>query len=135
MHTLLGNPDADCVQMAQLMLYNGATALAIASVSNPGGKTPAAEGPDNVRDGSMDTKWLDFNKESLVLTLEDPQRVDGYSWATANDDEARDPVRWVVEGSTDGGSTWTELDSQSAGDDDVPRARQQMLPKFNIEQP
>lgn len=36
-----------------------------------------------------------------------------YSYITANDTPARDPVSWVLEKSVDGGVTWATLDTQS----------------------
>ena len=38
--------------------------LAVAQVSNPGGRTPSKEKPEKLIDGSSSTKWLDFNKKA-----------------------------------------------------------------------
>lgn len=82
-------------------------------VTNPGGRTPAAETADKLIDGLATTKWLDFHKSSVVFDFGSAVAIDGYRFTTANDAIERDPVRWVLEGSTDG-STWTLVDHMNA---------------------
>ncbi len=83
------------------------------TVTNPGGNTPGAEGPENIIDGNTGTKWLDFTKFSpLVFQFPAPVTIDAYTFATANDDPERDPVSWTFEGSVNG-TTWTLIDQKT----------------------
>ena len=43
--------------------------VAIAGATNPGGRNPARESPTNLADSSPRTKWLDFNKRPVVISL------------------------------------------------------------------
>lgn len=80
-----------------------------ATVSNPGGSSPAAETPAKIIDGLTSTKWLDFNRKGLIFSFTAPVKVDGYRFATGNDAIERDPVSWTLEGSDDQFS-WTLID-------------------------
>jgi hypothetical protein len=53
------------VQLGEFRFVDKGTPLNLAgvTVSNPGGNTPLAEGPANVRDNHHGTKWLDFNQQ------------------------------------------------------------------------
>ena len=93
------------------------------AVTNPGGNTPAAEGPDKVNDEDAGTKWLDFNKSNLVYDFGAPVDIDSYYFVTANDAPERDPVRWTMEGSNDQ-TTWTLIDNVNAFDFPTPQGRQ-----------
>lgn len=108
---LRNDATANSIQMSELQFYlagsqvpwNGAT------VTNPGGSTPAGEIPAYVKDGLTSTKWLDFNKKGLVFAFTAATTVDAYRFATANDSTERDPVSWTLEGSDDQ-ITWTLID-------------------------
>ncbi|MES2440866.1 MAG: hypothetical protein V4584_17500 [Verrucomicrobiota bacterium] len=110
------------VQVSEFKLrFRGATVdMAQASVTNPGGNTPATEGAAKLTDGLASTKWLDFNKRAVVFQFPQAVSVDGYSFTTANDSAERDPANWRLEGSDDG-TSWVLLDEVINGS--VPTAR------------
>ena len=55
--TGLRNWGTNCVQVAELALYNGDTKLTSGVATNPGGDSPTAEGADKLIDGDIGTKW------------------------------------------------------------------------------
>ena len=110
-------------QMSEFRLLNNGNAIDLSSVTvtNPGGSNPNNEQPPNAVDGSVHTKWLDFDIDSpesfdcdpssqLVLDfgVGNVATFDEYTWATANDVIGRDPISWSLFGSQDG-SNWIEL--------------------------
>lgn len=102
---------ASIVQLSEFRLYDtDGVEIAIASASNTDVNNPCGEGADNAIDGSTSTKWLHFNEGDLVLALTLPSEIGSYSWATANDEEGRDPVMWTLLGYDDDASTWMTLD-------------------------
>lgn len=104
---------ANSVQLAEFQLLLGANRVTGASASNPRGRNPSGEGPQQGQDGNPETKWLDFNKTMpLVLDFGVPAVVDGYRLASANDAPERDPISWRVEGSHDA-VHWALLDEQA----------------------
>lgn len=102
------------VQLAEFQLMKNGTRLASTTATNPGGSNaPAAtEGAQKANDDLTTTKWLDFNRQPLVLDFGVPIVADGYRFATANDADSRDPVSWRIEGSHDG-SYWRVLDERA----------------------
>jgi hypothetical protein len=70
--------------------------------TNQNGSNPAGEEPGNAIDDNVNTKFLDFNKGSLVIDFGMSTTFDTYTWATANDAIERDPVSWMLSGSDDG---------------------------------
>ena len=115
-----------CVQLSEFQLFNGSTQVTGATATNPGGSNPSAEQPPKAVDGSVDTKWLDFNKLPLVLTYSSAVTIDNYRWATANDTPQRDPIRWTLEGSANG-TAWTLIDDRSDVDQTVTTVRKTYL--------
>ncbi|MBK1881221.1 discoidin domain-containing protein, partial [Luteolibacter pohnpeiensis] len=87
----------------QLVNLNGVT------VDNGGATTPDAEGPANVIDGDVTTKWYQGVNGPLVFDFGTATAIDGYRFVTANDYPDRDPQRWTLEGSSDG-LTWNVID-------------------------
>ena len=81
-------------------------------------------------DSDTSTKWLDFNRGSLVFDFgPSGSRVATYNWATANDTQLRDPIQWRFEASNDTRS-WFNLDETCAkGDVAVPTTRSGTMPK------
>lgn len=70
-------------------------------------------------DGLKSTKWEepDGAKGSwIIYKLPDDsmQKLSAYQLTSANDAQERDPKDWVLEGSNDGGQTWSVLDSQKS---------------------
>lgn len=96
------------LQISEFVLSYDGSPLTGGTATNPGGNNPANEGPANARDGNTATKWLDSNKQPLVVTFPARRAVGAYNFATANDVPERDPVSWFVEGSNDG-FTWVPL--------------------------
>ena len=47
------------------------------------------------------------------MTYDAPQTVASWDWQTANDSPERDPTKWTLEGSNDGGA-WTVIDDANA---------------------
>lgn len=119
---LRNNSAANSIQVSELRMLSGVTVLTPASVTNPGGDTPLAEGPENLYDDNVGTKWLDFNKQGVVFDFGAAVNFDGYYLATANDASERDPVRWTFEGSNDG-TSWTLVENMTAFDFPVSSAR------------
>ncbi|MBO7654917.1 MAG: autotransporter-associated beta strand repeat-containing protein [Kiritimatiellae bacterium] len=124
---------ANSVQFSELKLMSGSTDVTrpyvSASRSGTGNASPANEQPEKGVDGSLDTKFLDFNGATdtsgsdekrnqcwLQLEYAEPIVVTAYTWATANDQDygattCRDPMNWRFQGSNDG-MTWEDLDVQ-----------------------
>ena len=130
---LRNNGAANSVQMAEFEFYLAGVETSAPTASNPGGNNPGGETPPNVVDGSLGTKWLDFNKGALIFDFGSPEEIDSYRWATANDAEERDPVRWTLEGS-DNATSWTLLEDQTAADYPVTLSRQTYLPVEGLNQ-
>jgi hypothetical protein len=104
-----------CVQLSEIALYDhDETYIADATCTNPGGNTPAAESPTNACN-NLDGKWLDFNRQDLVMDFGVAVTVASYDWMTANDEPSRDPIKWMLEGSNDG-QTWNVVDNTYAVD-------------------
>ncbi len=119
---LRDNPGANSIQLAELSLFRQGVRQPAAVVTNPGGSNPPGEGPASADDANVNTKWLDFNRAPLVYDYGNNVVIDAYSITTANDTPARDPVRWRLEGSTDG-LAWDVIDDQTAQDFATPTAR------------
>lgn len=102
------------VQISEFQLMKNGARLTGATATNPGGSNApgATEGAQKANDNLTNTKWLDSNRQPLLLDFGVPIVTDGYRIATANDAESRDPVSWRVEGSHDG-SYWRVLDERS----------------------
>ena len=102
------------VQISEFQLMKNGARLTGATATNPGGSNApgATEGAQKANDNLTSTKWLDFDRQPLVLDFGTPTVADGYRFATANDADTRDPVGWRVEGSHDG-SYWRVLDERS----------------------
>ena len=102
------------VQLAEFQMLINATRLAGATATNPGGSNSqsAGEGASKGTDNDLGSKWLDANKQPLVLDFGTAVAATGYRIATANDAQERDPVSWRVEGSQNG-TSWALVDEQS----------------------
>ena len=121
---------ANSIQLAEITLYDltGTPLREGLTCTNPGGRNPGGELPEHACNGLTSSdpngcsgcantghKWLDFNKGDLIMTFDSPQTVASWDWQTANDAPARDPAKWTLEGSNDGGA-WTVLDDSWATD-------------------
>jgi len=100
---LKNNGIANSVQISELLLlYNGVRVdYSTATATNPGGSTPSGETPSRCIDNNLNTKWLDFNKCSLIIDFGKNTLVNSYTFVTANDSPERDPISWQFYGSSD----------------------------------
>lgn len=86
------------------------------------GTSPVSEGVDKAIDGTT-SKYLnfkDFGSGLIVTPLSGSSAVVGLRIFTANDHPDRDPASYRLEGSNDGGLTWTEI---GTGGLDLPMGR------------
>lgn len=109
---LRGNAAADSVQISEFQILLETMPLGAVSATNAGGNSPGGENPSMAIDGSLNTKWLDFNKGPLVIDYGAPVTATAYRFATANDGADRDPVSWRLEGSQNG-TSWAVVDERS----------------------
>jgi hypothetical protein len=80
------------------------------------GDPPAAENIDKVFDNTT-SKYLNFRDLGsgvIVTPAFGASVVNGVKLYTANDAVERDPASYILEGSNDGGTTWTIIDQQNA---------------------
>lgn len=127
---LRNNGKANSVQVAEVRFQHDGAAVDVSECPtvNPGGHSPANEEPPKGDDGDTHTKWLDFNKGSLVIECNSPKTVDKWTWVTANDHAERDPVQWTLEGATSGAGPWITLGKQTGNDFDTPQPATQHCP-------
>ncbi len=93
---------------------------------------PPAEPPANAVDSNYYTKYLNFEKENTGFTVAATTPsvpVTRVIFATANDSPERDPASYVLEGSNDGGASWTQI---SAGNLDLPTGRNKTITDYNL---
>jgi hypothetical protein len=79
-----------------------------------GHTSPNGENAINLKDGSLVSKFLDynFNDGGTELLFEFPTAIifNGYKWGTGNDSDWRDPKSWTLYGSNDN-TNWDVLDT------------------------
>ena len=112
-------PNADAVQAAEFVFQIGGVdqSMAGVTVTNPNGNNPVGETPPNLVDNNLTTKALDLNfvangLTNFIFQFGSARSFNGYRWATANDEESRDPKSWTIAGSNNG-TTWTTLSTVS----------------------
>ena len=112
-------PNANCVQSAEFVFQLGGVdqSMAGVTVTNPSGNNPVGEKPPNLVDGNLTTKALDLNfvangLTNFIFQFSSAKSFNGYRWATANDEESRDPASWTIAGSNNG-TSWTTLHTVS----------------------
>jgi len=125
------NPNEDCVQLSRIILFANGRPLEVKRVSNPNGHNPAGEAPNNIKDQHFHTKWLDFFKQPLIMELAESATPDSYILVTANDFPNRDPIRWVMDVSTNG-KRWTQLDDRSHSNQSITHSRMHPTLPFGI---
>eukprot|EP01062_Namystynia_karyoxenos_P005964 TRINITY_DN12073_c0_g1_i1.p1 TRINITY_DN12073_c0_g1~~TRINITY_DN12073_c0_g1_i1.p1 ORF type:complete len:994 (+),score=195.18 TRINITY_DN12073_c0_g1_i1:79-3060(+) len=123
------------VQLSRIDLWAGKQRIdmSAANATNPGGNNPIGEGPEHVLDASNETKWLDFNREPLVMRFPSAVSPDSFTFTTASDSPDRDPIRWGLDAS-DNGVQWTEVSKQEV-DYPVQLARSLQSAHFPIAPP
>lgn len=111
---LRDNATANSVQFSELNIrYNGTRVdYSTAVASNPNGSNPGGQTPAQGIDNNLNTKFLDFNKGSLVIDFGKNTYMTDYTFSTAEDSTERDPKSWVFYGSNDN-SNWVTLDAQN----------------------
>ena len=79
------------------------------------------EGPEQANDNDTGTKFGSAEPlESMTYDFGSATELNEYNWCTGNDSTPdRNPVRWIVEGSSDSNS-WVTLDARTAADEDTP---------------
>jgi len=120
----------DCMQFAYLELRNNGSRVdySHACASNDG-YSPESEGPSNAIEINPTSKFLDFNKKSLIIDFGKDIHMNEYTICTANDCPERDPISWTLSGSNNE-SDWEILDEQ--WNYHVPMERYNPLPYFQI---
>ncbi len=78
----------------------------------------AVEAPPALFDGYKETKWLSEGGDPLSWMTYEFQSgrsyaINSYAMTSANDASNRDPKSWILSGSNDGGTTWTEVDHRT----------------------
>ncbi|WP_186774441.1 discoidin domain-containing protein [Chitinophaga pinensis] len=84
------------------------------SIENTGGPN-AGEGSRRLIDNDLGSKFLIFTFDPtfyIQLEFQDPERVDAYTFTSANDADGRDPKNWKILASNDL-NTWKELDTRT----------------------
>ena len=103
----------------------------ITSVTPTSNNSPTAERAPNAVDGSVNTKYLNFDKANAGFTIKLSQGkvLAQIKFTTANDFESRDPASYSLYGSNDG-TTWVKIvDQQSIS---LPSARYSDSPTYSI---
>jgi hypothetical protein len=111
-----------CSQFGELELLRHASKVSWpigTTVSDPGANNLGLP-PSRLIDGNPTTKWIDaafsdFNQSAghseIIIDAGQALDIDGYNWATGDDQDQRDPVSWTISGSNDGVG-YTELDAK-----------------------
>jgi hypothetical protein len=123
---------AGMVQLSELVLLDEEgfpVDLTGITVTNPGGSSPSGEEAFRAFDQNVNTKWLDFNIQPLVVQFPDLTLTTAWAYVTANDADERDPVRWLLEGSLDG-ANWTTVHYQRNSDAVITMDRQTQTQTF-----
>ncbi|RKS80262.1 putative alpha-1,2-mannosidase [Motilibacter peucedani] len=77
-------------------------------------ENPPDEVGARLNDGDAGSKWLTPAIAGWVqYSFASPVKVVSYALTSANDAPGRDPRDWTLQGSNDGGKTWTTVDSRS----------------------
>jgi len=100
--------EADSVQLMEIFFYADGQKIPAMGVSatDPLGYTPPSEGADKAVDGNIATKWLDFQKQYLLISYATPVSPTSWSFVTGDDSMDRDPGDFTMEASVDQ-NTWT----------------------------
>lgn len=112
--------DSGCCQMSNFIIRLNGSNISwnnSAVASNPNGYTGGGEGPENLLDNNVNTKWCDQNFSNsqtsyIYIDNVEPVQFDSYYYTTANDVPGRDPITWNLYVSNDN-STWNLIDSRT----------------------
>lgn len=109
-----------CEQLGELELSYKGKALTPDNVAKAAGSgnSPNGEDASKAVDGNLKTKWLDGGWKrvgqdaSINIKMKKPTSIDSFRFATADNFPMRDPVRFKLEGLTEGG-IWVTLHEQT----------------------
>jgi len=110
----------DAVQISDLVFYfhkyridfNDATNLATTYGTY---HSPEAEAPHDALDYNHNTKWLDYDLNTLYIAFDREIVISNYSIRTANDLPGRDPVSWRLDAGVARNGPWVLLHEQLDG--------------------
>ena len=100
-------------QASEFNLRNGSTnitmSLAIVITDPVGAFGGGTETANSLKDANINSKWYTNQNPTISVIFDMGASVifNGYRWATANDDNRRDPVSWTVAGSNNGTEYYT----------------------------
>lgn len=85
------------------------------SLTSPYFSQPGDLNPSSAFDNNEFTEWQTYTTTNVVIggTLATQRNYRVYALTSANDIRGRDPRIWRLEGSVDGGTNWTVLDSRT----------------------
>ena len=113
-------PSAKAVTMSVLRFYTESGAIVPPSamrITNLGGsRRSGAEGPDALLSESNQQRWVDYNKQPLIVRFVGmpPEPITAFRFAKpVTTGDAVVPSHWILEGSTDG-RTWTTVQDYRA---------------------
>ncbi len=89
--------------------------LARQAISTPYFNNPGDLNPASAFDNNDFTEWQSYTSMNTVIggTLPTQRNYRVYALTSAGDIRSRDPRTWRLEGSVDGGTNWTVLDSRT----------------------
>ncbi|WP_193213889.1 lectin-like domain-containing protein [Luteolibacter marinus] len=131
------------IQLEDFKFTNDGIEVVPVAVTNPGGSNApdAAEGVQKLIDEHdynnlppttpAPTKWLSANLSPVIFDFgASPVTFDAYSFVTGNDFPDRDPVKWIMEGSNDGGATWELIENVTSITYNTPTFRNTPTPSI-----
>lgn len=96
--------------------YQGIERTEFGTVNANNQNTPN-EGAAQGFDSNRDTKWLSRTNAPTWISYdfrgEDAYQIGVYTMTSGNDAAERDPLDWELQGSNDGGATWTAVDART----------------------
>ncbi len=99
--------------LVQPVVINLMTVPGQITESNNNSPGHGGENVDKLVDNDPNTKYLTFQPTAwMKWKMNRPFAATKYTLTSGNDDDARDPKNWTVEGSNDG-SNWTVIDRQT----------------------
>lgn len=102
------------IQLSNFEFTNAGVKVPIATATTTAPVQPN-EGIANLIDtenGTTFTKWFSSSYKPVIFDFGSVQAFDSYDFSTANDSADRDPVKWILEGSTDG-TTYTQIENMT----------------------
>ena len=108
---------SDQVRLDNLVVVTGGNLRPVAMTSPyyKSGENPPNETTDKLFDGSALTKWLTLASSGYAgaTCASNSHAVSVYSLTSANDVPGRDPKNWTLQGTVNGGTTWSSISTAS----------------------